>query len=91
MFTLRLFVYMFTETVLSPWMAADEARVSHVLPHVVWWKKKKRKKKCAYARFLLDIVSVFSVCECVYDEVCVSQLDWGCLLEMVVAERSKSS
>ena len=22
-------------TVLSPWMAADEARVSHVLPHVV--------------------------------------------------------
>ena len=30
-----------TETVLSPWMAADEARVSHVLPHVVWWKKKK--------------------------------------------------
>ena len=27
-----------TETVLSPWMAADEARVSHVLPHVVWWK-----------------------------------------------------
>ena len=32
-----------TETVLSPWMAADEARVSHVLPHVVWWKKKKKK------------------------------------------------
>ena len=29
-----------TETVLSPWMAADEARVSHVLPHVVRWKKK---------------------------------------------------
>ena len=28
-----------TETVLSPWMAADEARVSHVLSHVVWWKK----------------------------------------------------
>ena len=28
-----------TETVLSPWMAAGEARVSHVLPHVVWWKK----------------------------------------------------
>ena len=27
-----------TETVLSPWMAADEARVSHVLSHVVWWK-----------------------------------------------------
>ena len=33
-----------TETVLSPWMVADEARVSHVLPHVVWWKKKKKKK-----------------------------------------------
>ena len=30
-----------TETVLSPWLAADEARVSHVLSHVVWWKKKK--------------------------------------------------
>ena len=29
-----------TETVLSPWLAADEARVSHVLSHVVWWKKK---------------------------------------------------
>ena len=27
-----------TETVLSPWLAADEARVSHVLSHVVWWK-----------------------------------------------------
>ena len=24
-------------------MAADEARVSHVFPHVVWWKKKKKK------------------------------------------------
>ena len=34
-----------TETVLSPWLAADEARVSHVLSHVVWWKKKKKKKK----------------------------------------------
>ena len=32
-----------THPVLSPWMAADEARVSHVLPHVVWWKKKKKK------------------------------------------------
>ena len=30
-----------TETVLSPWLAADEARVSHVLSHVVWWKKNK--------------------------------------------------
>ena len=29
-----------TETVLSPWLAADEARVSHVLSHVVWWKLK---------------------------------------------------
>ena len=27
-----------TETVLSPWLAADEDRVSHVLLHVVWWK-----------------------------------------------------
>ena len=26
------------ETVLSPWLAADEGRVSHVLSHVVWWK-----------------------------------------------------
>ena len=30
-----------TETVLSPWLAADEVRVWHVLSHVVWWKKKK--------------------------------------------------
>ena len=28
-----------TETVLSPWLVADEDRVSHVLSHVVWWKK----------------------------------------------------
>ena len=27
-----------TETVLSPWLAADEDRVSHVLSHVEWWK-----------------------------------------------------
>ena len=27
-----------TETVLSPWLAADEGRVSHVLSHVVLWK-----------------------------------------------------
>ena len=27
-----------TETVLSPWLAADEDRVSHVFSHVVWWK-----------------------------------------------------
>ena len=33
---------------LSPWMAADEATVSHVLPHVVWWKKKKKKKNFIY-------------------------------------------
>ena len=31
-----------TETVLSPWLAADEDRVSHVLSHVVWWKKNVR-------------------------------------------------
>ena len=30
-----------TETVLSPWLGADEARVSHVLSHVVWWKKNR--------------------------------------------------
>ena len=29
-------------TVLSPWLAADEYRVSHVFSHVVWWKFKKR-------------------------------------------------
>ena len=34
-----------TETVLSPWLVADEVRVSHMLSHVVWWKKKKKKKK----------------------------------------------
>ena len=28
-------VFLATETVLSPWLAADEARVSHVLSHVV--------------------------------------------------------
>ena len=27
----------------NSWLAADEGRVSHVLPHV-WWKKKKSKK-----------------------------------------------
>ena len=26
------------EIVLSPWLAADEDRVSHMLSHVVWWK-----------------------------------------------------
>ena len=30
-----------TKTVLSPWLATDEVRVSHMLSHVVWWKKKK--------------------------------------------------
>ena len=30
-----------TETMLSPWLAVDEARVSHVLSHIVWWKKTK--------------------------------------------------
>ena len=35
---------------LSPWMAADEARVSHVLPHVVWWKKKNVMKNCCATR-----------------------------------------
>ena len=32
---IHIIVYIYTETVLSPWLAADEARVSHVLPHVV--------------------------------------------------------
>ena len=27
-----------TETVLSPWLAADEVWVSLVLSHAVWWK-----------------------------------------------------
>ena len=27
-----------SETVLPPWLAIDEDRVSHVLSHVVWWK-----------------------------------------------------
>ena len=27
-----------TETVLSPWLGADEDRVSHMLSHVVRWK-----------------------------------------------------
>ena len=27
-----------TETVLSPWLVADEDRVSHVLSNIVWWK-----------------------------------------------------
>ena len=31
-----------TKTVLSPWLAADEGRVSYVLSHVVWWKRKKK-------------------------------------------------
>ena len=34
-----------TETVLSPRLAADEDRVSHVLSHVVWWKFKKNSAK----------------------------------------------
>ena len=28
---------MIRETVLSPWLSADEGKVSHVLSHVVWW------------------------------------------------------
>ena len=27
---------------LSPWLAADEGRVLHVLSHIVWLKKKKK-------------------------------------------------
>ena len=37
-----------TETVLSPWLAADEGRVSHVLSHVVWWKKYIRIKRICH-------------------------------------------
>ena len=41
---LNLYIYIYiyiynTETVLSRWLAANEARVSHVFSHVVWWKK----------------------------------------------------
>ena len=42
-----------TETVLSPWLAADEARVSHVLSHVVWWKKKKKYEYTTVYYFLI--------------------------------------
>ena len=43
---------------LSPWMAADEASVSHVLPHVVWWKKKEKKKNvCVYIYIYIYIYS----------------------------------
>ena len=35
-----------TETVLSPWLVADEGRVSHVLSRVVWWKKIILNKNC---------------------------------------------
>ena len=41
---LHIYIYIYivppwaTATVLSPWLAADESRVSHVLSHVVWWK-----------------------------------------------------
>ena len=38
-----------TETVLSPWSGADEARVSHMLSHVVWWKKKKKKNSAHWS------------------------------------------
>ena len=33
-----------TETVLSPRLAVDEDRISHVFSHVVWWRKKKFKQ-----------------------------------------------
>ena len=31
--------YIYAKYVLSPWLAADKDKVSHVLSHVVWWKK----------------------------------------------------
>ena len=52
-----------TETVLSPWLAADEDRVSHVLSHVVWWKFKKYiafKSVCImkYSKILKKVTSL---------------------------------
>ena len=42
-------------------MAADEARVSHVLSHVVWWKKKyiyiKNSNSVYEIIFPLDILN----------------------------------
>ena len=44
-----------TETVLSPWLAADEARVSHVPSHVVWWKKKKKTPMFILCTYLKNL------------------------------------
>ena len=35
------------QPVLSPWLAADEVRVFHVLSHV-WWKKEKKKRHYSF-------------------------------------------
>ena len=40
-------------------MAADEARVSHVLPHVVWWKKKIEVLREFRERFLGERPTLF--------------------------------
>ena len=50
-----------TETVLSPWLAADEVRVSHVLSHVVWWKKKKKIYIYIYVCVIFGQVKKFRV------------------------------
>ena len=54
-----------TETVLSPWLAADEARVSHALSHVVWWKKKKINKNISLTLYSLRV-----------DVGCVWEVSW---------------
>ena len=61
-----------TETVLSPWLAADEDRVSHVLSHVVWWiyiyiyittnprnPTNKTKKNLELLELILKIATMF--------------------------------
>ena len=61
-----------TETMLSLWLAADEARVSHVLTHVVWWKKKYIYMcVCVYIYMCVCVyiyiyIYVCVVCVCVY-------------------------
>ena len=47
-----MIVLCITETVLSPWLVADEDRVSHMLSHV-WWKKRKIRKKYVHDSFVI--------------------------------------
>ena len=54
---------------LSPWLAADEDRVSHVLSHVVWWKKITAwcfpvgtyscESRCLFTFGLLQVLVIF--------------------------------